>query len=139
VLAQERLQLLVGRVGRRGQVVRQELHLHREPLADDEVVAVQAHRHGFPIQDLLVDLLFDQGGQLRGRRRPEVRPGPLLGQALDVARRDNDAFGLGGQPVAGEVPEQEEPGPDCQEMGQGLAAERSQLASHDSDSDTGDR
>ena len=54
MLSEECLQLGLGRLGRLGDVLADELHLLAQPTTDDDVVALEAEREGLAIEDLLL-------------------------------------------------------------------------------------
>ena len=121
MLGEERLQLGLGRLGRLGDVLADELHLLAQPAADHDVVALEAERQGLAIEDLLLDVVLDQAVELRLGRRPA--PGALeqLGQVLDLRCADHDPV----RPLLGRLADHaeqhEQPGAQHQEMEQRLA------------------
>jgi hypothetical protein len=59
MLREERLQRVLGRLGRLCDILADELHLLAQPTADDDVVALEAERQGFAIENLLLDMVLD--------------------------------------------------------------------------------
>ena len=67
-----------------GHVLGEELHLLPHAAANDEVVAVQARRPAFAIENLVADVILDQALQFLLGRRPPPRAGESVGQGGDA-------------------------------------------------------
>jgi len=104
------LQIVIGRLGRRGDVVRDELHLLPEPLADDGVVAVEPERQRLAVVRFLAHPVPNQSVQLVRRRRALVSALVAGREVLDLSRRDHDLPRLRAAVLAHEASHHEEPG-----------------------------
>ena len=94
VRGQVRAQLAIRRLGRRSEVLGDELQLLPQPAADDHVVLIQAEGDRLADVDLLADVVADQSLALArgGRTLPGTRE--RRDERLDPALRDDDVPGL---------------------------------------------
>ena len=115
---QVRAQLAVGRLGRRGEVLGDELQLLPKPAADDHVVLIQAEGDRLADVDLLTDIIADQSLAFARGWRTLPRPSERGDERLDPALRDHDAPGPRGARIGQEAVRAEDRRAEQQEMEQ---------------------
>ena len=120
MLGEERLQLGLGRLGRRRDILADELHLLAQPAADHDVVLLEAERECLAIEDLLLDVVLDQAVEFRRGRRPAPRALEQLGQVPDFRLGDHDPIRPFVGHFADHAVEQEQSRAQHQEMEQRL-------------------
>ena len=89
-------------------------------MANDRIVAVEAHRRGFPDADFLEDEVLDESGQLLIGRWPLARAGEARRELTDACLRHDDPAGIAAGRVSSPEPDGEERGPEDQEVKQRL-------------------
>ena len=106
-----------------GDLRRYELHLLPQAPPDDHVVLVETHREGFPVEDLVADVVGDQALGLAGARRAPPDALERFLQAGDLAGRDDDLARRLAAAFVGEAVEAEEDAAEHDEMEERLAQE----------------
>ena len=120
---QIRAQLVVGRLGERGDVIGDELHLLPQPAADDGVVLVQPERHRLAAIDFLLHPVPDQSLQFLAGGRTLPGAGEALRHRRDLPLRDDDLSRLVAAAFGHQTVGRENRGPQQEEMQQRLAQE----------------
>jgi hypothetical protein len=107
-------------------VLHEKLELLPEAPPNDGVLAVETHRSGLTRGHLLADVVVDEALQLLLRGWTPPGPGKARGQVLHLAGADHDPTRVRPGRPARPAEEKEEGGAEKQEVGEGLAQERSQ-------------
>ena len=116
-------ELFVARL-RGSHVLGEEFHLLPHAAANDDVVAVQARRPAFAIENLVADVVLDEALQLLLGRRTPPGAGEPVGEGGDARRRNDDLRGRLGVLLVDQAEETEQGRPEHEEMQQRLPQQR---------------
>ena len=105
-------------------VLGEEFHLLPHTAANDDIVAVQARRPAFAIENLVADVILDEALQLLLGRRTPPSTSELVCEGGNARRRNDDLRGRLGVLLVDHAEETEQSRPKHEEMQQGLPQKR---------------
>src|SRR5580693_1816142 len=121
VIAQIRPKLFSSRLGLRGNILRDELHLLPQTLADGSVIAIQSERQCFPVVDFFANVIADEPLQLIRIRWPLMRASESIFQMFHLSRRDDDFSRVTTRPLVNQIRGEKQQSPEDQEVNQRLS------------------
>ena len=116
-------ELFVARL-RGSHVLGEKFHLLPHAAANDEIVAVEARRPAFAIENLVADVILDEALQLLLGRRAPPGASESVREVGNARRRNDDLRGRLGVLLADQAEETEQGRPEHEEMQQRLPQQR---------------
>ena len=105
-------------------VLGEKFHFLPHAAANDHIVAVEARRPAFAIENLLADVILDESLQLLFGRRPPPSASESVREVGNARFRNDDLRGSLGVLLADHAEEAEQGGPQHEEMQQRLPQKR---------------